>query len=181
MSETYLFETHSKEELVRWAASLRYFYFLRAWGGHANDGNEFKAGIVFNGREDLVSKLQQLGLTVGTISPDDPQPVTGHAYSYAEYSAFKRAIKAFPDLEHPGRTTVQGMRVFIWVEEGMIAFTRAGLAGDNQYDVSEGDFQACLQLELLFDQLGWECFKDSRKEDSAQCFSAKKYGVFFRH
>jgi hypothetical protein len=38
--EQWLYERHSKAELAVWVSTLRYFRYVRAVGGHANDGDE---------------------------------------------------------------------------------------------------------------------------------------------
>ena len=39
LSDNCLFERHSKPTIREWLRQLRYFYFKRAWGGHANETN----------------------------------------------------------------------------------------------------------------------------------------------
>ena len=40
LPDIWLFELHSKQTIRAWVRQLRYFYYKRAWGGHANDGEE---------------------------------------------------------------------------------------------------------------------------------------------
>lgn len=44
--DSWLFQDHSKETVKNWAGQLKYFYFIRAWGGHANDGDSFTAAFI---------------------------------------------------------------------------------------------------------------------------------------
>ena len=60
LSDSWLFERHSKEEIRRWVDNLRYSYFKRAWGGHANDGDEFTLTLTYKDRDDLVNILKSL-------------------------------------------------------------------------------------------------------------------------
>jgi len=59
LSDNWLFERHSKQTIREWLGQLRYYYFKRAWGGHANDGDEFQAAFAFTDRQDLQYKIGQ--------------------------------------------------------------------------------------------------------------------------
>jgi hypothetical protein len=62
-----LFQRHSKEQIINWVNTLRHSYFIRAWGGHANDEDSFRLALTFTSQEDLqhiintLSIPQQLG------------------------------------------------------------------------------------------------------------------------
>jgi len=60
---TYLFEHHPEDEIRRWALSFTYFRFCRAYGGHANDGDQFLAALRYTDEADFLSILTSLGLT----------------------------------------------------------------------------------------------------------------------
>jgi hypothetical protein len=44
--EEYLYRQHSREEIRRWALSLKFFRFCRAYGGHNNDGDRLSVSLV---------------------------------------------------------------------------------------------------------------------------------------
>ena len=175
LSDKWLFARHSKRELRSWLGQLRYFYFKRAWGGHANDGDEFQVAFSFIHRQDLLDKIGQLGLTLNTIPEDFPRPVIGQSYPSEEFEKFKNEIKPFRDLEQPGLSKIFGHKVFIWVQENSILITVAGTRDDNRYQVTEDDFKACLELERHFDKLGWQNIIDNSLEKSVCCISQTKY------
>ncbi|QJD97315.1 hypothetical protein HH214_16285 [Mucilaginibacter robiniae] len=179
LSKTYLFERHTQQQVTGWAARLHYFYFFRAWGGHANDGDEFTAGISYTDKEVLKYKLIQLGFTLRSITADDPQPEWGKSYPGTEFAKFKIPISHFPELEQPGHVVIDEVPVFVWVTPQIIQFSVSGLADGNRYEVSQADFDACLKLEKLFDQLVWQSFKDERITQSAQCISTTRYPELF--
>lgn len=54
LSDKWLFEQHAKSTIRAWIRQLRYFYFKRAWGGHANDGDEFQVAFTYTDRQDLI-------------------------------------------------------------------------------------------------------------------------------
>jgi len=175
----YIFELHSKETIAKWARQLHYFYFVRAWGGHANDGDTFQAGIVYKDRTDLKDKLAKLDIVPGVIGPDDPQPVIGQSYPGTEFVKFKSSVYTFPDMEQPGHVTIAGQPVFVTVRSTSIAFSVSGIADGNLYEVTEADFNACLKIEEVFKQLNWQPFKDSSLEQSSSCISALSYPEFY--
>jgi hypothetical protein len=175
LSDNWLFERHSKQTIREWLSKLRYFYFKRAWGGHANDGDEFQIGFSFTDRQDLIYKIGQLGLTLNTIPNDFPRPVIGQPYTAEEYREFKSEIKPFSDLEQPGHSIIFGHKAFIWVHDNSIRITISGTRDNNLYEVTEDDLKVCIELEKQFDYLGWLNIIDRSLEKSVCCISQTKY------
>ena len=175
LSDNWLFERHSKQTIREWLRQLRYFYFKRAWGGHANDGDEFQAAFLFTDRQDLLYKIGQLGLTLNIIPNDLTRPVTGQPYSADEFNKFKNEIKLFTDLEQPGHSIIFGHKAFIWVYDNSIQITISGTRDDNRYEVTEDDLKVCIELEKQFDNLGWQKIIDKLLEKSVCCISQTKY------
>ena len=179
LQDGWLFQRHSKQALSEWVTQLRYFYFVRAWGGHANDGDSFKAAFNYEGRQDLIAKLDQLGATLDIIPDNFPRPVIGQPYPYEEFQKFKSEIRGNEDLEQPGHKAIFGYMVFIWVGENVIEISVSGTKDGNRYEVSSADFDACLNLEEHFDSLGWIRFLDKTMEQHVCCVSASKYPELF--
>ncbi|WP_435354953.1 hypothetical protein [Emticicia sp. SJ17W-69] len=175
LSESYLFQQHSKQTVKLWIKQLKYFHFKRAWGGHANDGDEFQVAFSFTDREDLINKIEQIGFSLNIIPPDFPRAIIGHSYTGTEFTKFKSEIKEFPDLEQPGHKNIFGCNTFIWVYESFIKIKVAGTKDGNLYEVSEEDFGICKILESYFDKLNWSNFLDKSLEDNACCISQKRY------
>jgi hypothetical protein len=175
LSDNWLFERHSKQTIREWLRQLRYFYFKRAWGGHANDEDEFQVAFSFTDRQDLINKIGQLGLTLNIIPDDFPRPVIGQPYSAEEYDEFKNEIKQFKDLEQPRHSIIYGHKVFIWVHDNLIHITISGTRDDNYYEVTQDDLKVCIELEKHFDNLGWQNIIDKSLEKSVCCISQTKY------
>ena len=104
LSPEWVFQQHARPVVKRWLSQLQYFYFMRAWGGHANDGDSFKTAFLFSGRNGLAAIMEQLGIKLNTIPANYPEPVLGKSYSPDEFSIFKHRIATFNDLEQPGYT-----------------------------------------------------------------------------
>ena len=179
LSDNWLFERHSKQTIREWLRQLRYFYFKRAWGGHAGDGDEFQVAFSFTDRQDLINKVAQLGLTLNTIPDDFPRPVKGQSYPADEYNKFKNEIRQFTDLEQPGHTIIFGHKVFIWVHDNSIQINISGTRDDNCYEVTEDDFKVCIDIEKQFDNLDWQKYLDQSLEKSVCCISQTKYPELF--
>ena len=175
LSDNWLFEQHAQRTIRAWLRQLRYFYFKRAWGGHANDGDEFQVAFSFTDRQDLINKVGQLGLTLNTIPEDFPKPAIGQPYPAGEYNKFKHEIKQFTDLEQPGHSIIFGHKAFIWVQDHSIHITISGTRDDNRYEVTEDDLNVCIELEKHFDNLGWAKTIDKSLEKSVCCLSQAKY------
>ncbi|WP_345953961.1 hypothetical protein [Mucilaginibacter sp. PAMB04168] len=177
--DSYMFRQHSKETVAGWARQLQYFYFVRARGGHANDDDSFQASIFYTDRVNLEDKLLKLGIVPGVIGPDDPQPVPGQAYTGTEFAKFKIPVYPFPDMEQPGFVNVAGQKVYLTINSTALNFSVSGTADNNFYEVSEADFEACLKIEEIFEQLMWLPFKDTTIEQSSSCVSPITYPEFF--
>lgn len=166
LSDDWLFQRHSKETIKKWLRQLRYFYLKRAWGGHANDGDEFQVAFLFTDREDLQEKMKQLGVTLHTI---------GDADTAGDSIPLKHEIKQYTDLEQPGHCTIFGQNVFLWVYNNSIHITISGSRDGNRYEVTEDDLKVCIALEKHFDTLGWEKIIDTSLEKNICCISQKNY------
>lgn len=175
LSDIWLFELHSKLKIKEWLKEFRYFYYKRAWGGHAGDGDEFQVAFLFTGLQDLKDKMGQLGFTLNTIPSDFPRPVMGQAYTAEEYNKFKNKIPAFDGFEQPGHILIFGHKAFIWVQSGSIHITVSGTRDGNRYEVSGDDFKVCVELEKHFDSLGFQKIVDRSLEESVCCISQTRY------
>lgn len=175
LQDNWLFERHAKQTIRIWLKQLRYFYFKRAWGGHANDGDEFQVAFSFTDRQDLINRMGQLGLILNTIPDEFPKPVVGQSYPADEFGKFKNEINQFPDLEQPGHSTIFGHNVFIWVNKHSMQLSISGTKDGDCYEVTEDDFNVCLELEKHFEHLGWQKILDKSLEKSVCCISQTRY------
>lgn len=175
LSDNWLFERHSKQAIREWLKQLRYFYFKRAWGGHANDGDEFQVAFLFTDRHDLLNKIRQLGLTLNPIPNDFSRTVIEQPYIADEHKKFKNQIQKFTDIEQPGHSIIFGHKAFVWVNDNSIQITISGTRDDNHYEVTEDDLKVCIELEKQFDKLGWIKIIDKSLEKSVCCISKTKY------
>lgn len=157
--EQWIFETHTQDTVWRWVKGLHYFSFKRAYGGHANDGDKMMARIRYKDREDMLNKLEALGIYIETLPIDEPFPEIGRTYSWEEFMKYKVRIWAYPELEAPCFQLLCGKEVFIWVDKTTIEFSIAGTQDGNIYNVSEDDILLCKEIESLFDSLGWQDLK----------------------
>ena len=179
LSEAWLFEGHSKSEIMNWIKQLEYFYFQRDWGGFANDGDMFVSAITFSDKIDLINKMEQLGLKLNSFPIDIDKPKAGQSYTTEEYKKFKNPINVFPDLEQPGNSIIFGQKVHIWVYEKSFHITVSGTKDQNLYEVSEDDFKVCLEIEKQFEKLNWKTNLDKSLENNVCCISRAKYPELF--
>ena len=108
----YLFRRHSPAELSAWGRRLRYFRFCKAYGGHANDGDQLLAALSYAEHADLRSLLTQLGLPVAPVESPD----------------------VFPSA---GQVTLAGERVFVWVRKLPVQQLEIAVVDlDNLYEVT---------------------------------------------
>ena len=173
--DKWLFQRHSKEELKKWVKQLRYFYFLRAWGGHNMDNDRFVASFHYNSKEDLFDKLHSLNVVVNVLPPDTPRPIVGVSYPAEDFWKFKISVRRFPDLEQPGSTTVNSFPCHIYIDDDSFQISISGTKDGNIYEVTAEDFEVCKHLESLFDILGFGKERHFEIENDAACVSRNKY------
>lgn len=168
LSNAWLFQQHTQQTVKKWVQQLRFFYFKRAWGGQANDGDEFQVAFLFTDKQDLIHKVEQLGLTLPTMPNDSQNPLTTTIYSPSK-------IPQFPDLAQLGHCIVFGHKAFVWVNNYSIHIGISGTKDNNYYEVTEDDFNACLELEKHFEHLDWQKNLDKSLEENVCCLSRIKY------
>ncbi|WP_035564848.1 hypothetical protein [Hymenobacter sp. IS2118] len=121
----YLFRRHSPAELRAWGRRLRYFRFCKAYGGHANDGDQLLAALRYADPADLHQLLTQLGLPVVPIE----NPVV------------------FPAA---GQVTLAGERVFVWVRKLPVPQLEISVVDlENLYEVTPRAVAAAEAIEKL--------------------------------
>lgn len=175
-SESYLFERHSKETLRYWLNNLKYFYFNRAWGGHANDGDCFVAFFQINDEQELLTIASNIGLDLEILPDNNPKPIKGKSYTSKEYNKFKIEITNFPKYKQPGRNLIQGIESFLWVDDNnLLKISISGSSDKNYYVVSEQDFRDSQKLEVWFYKRGMNPFRDKLIEERATIISRSKY------
>lgn len=62
LSERWIFQSIQPNILINWIANLKYFHFIRAIGGHANDGDAFVCELKFNSEDEVFSILKKIGV-----------------------------------------------------------------------------------------------------------------------
>lgn len=149
--EQYLYEQHSAEQLARWAVSLRYFRFCRAFGGHAGDGDQLRVALAVDSRDDLETILAALGIPLTILPADEPRPVAGQSYTGAEYARFRDAIGRFPDVAQPSHVRLAGEKAFAWV--GSDRLTVSISDEDDIWSVTDAAVEVARRVEPMIDPI----------------------------
>jgi len=142
----WFFRTHGFEELARWTASMRYFRFVRALGGHANDGDTLEVALRFDSERDLVALATDLGIVLRE-APPAPVAKRGRAHRAEELDESPCRIDGHPRYLQPCLVELDGVRCFAWVYRGRLVLRLSGAAGD-PYEVTEDDVREALLLEV---------------------------------
>ncbi|MDO3639538.1 hypothetical protein [Mycolicibacterium arseniciresistens] len=138
----YLYETHPPEQLRRWAPSLRYFRFCRAFGGHAGDGDSLRAAVRATTEAEVRTVLAGLGLDATPVADDAPRPVPGVGYRGDAYARLPRRIDHLPHLAQPGHVDIGGVRAFVWVRA-----TRVEVSLHDRGEVTREVVDSALRIE----------------------------------
>ena len=151
-AEAWLYKSHCREELRRWANGLRFFRFCRAYGGHANDGDSFLAALRFDSEDELLELYRHLGIVLSPLPADEPRPEPGRRYGGADFARFRSAIAAFPRWLQPGPCEVRGVPVLVWAGDAALRLRLYGAEG-NEYDVGETDFDGARKIEVVLEPI----------------------------
>ena len=151
---------------------------IRAWGGHANDGDYFVLKLHFENRDEFLSILGQLGIKLRLIPQGHPKPVAGRSYTLDEWFHLRSSMKDFPEYEQPGHIKIGEIDCFCWVESGAVDFTFSGQEGE-RYEVSETDFVNCRKFEQVIRSKELADRVSRSVESSVCCISRKRYPHLF--
>ena len=160
-------------QLQRWVKQLRYFRFVHALGGRAEDADELK--VVFQYRS--VEELKQICLSLGiewiehTRKPSSPAPGVG--YPGDEYARlFPPLIAGTTWIEQLGGCQIAEQSVFVWCKDGQMCLSIGGRDG-----VSDADVVSATLVERVLDTITL-----SRVEppiDDPRCICPKYHPEYF--
>jgi hypothetical protein len=179
LSDDWLFQRHSPELIKRWGNGLKYSYFKRAWGGHANDGDEFNLTLNYKDRYDLLDILKRIDIQLNYLPKNPPTSTPGQSYTHYELTVFYNPIEDVPEYEQPKHIDFNGIKCFCWIENGEIRFSVSGGQDGDPYEVSETDFETCKKLEQLITDSGLTDKVSRALEDEVTCISKTRYKNLF--
>jgi hypothetical protein len=167
----WLFQEHPEQRLRQWARRLKLFRFVRASGGHANDGDELVVSYRYGSVDELQSRLALFGVLLKIHDVAPPQPEVGKSYSGAEFASFPSLI--FGTLvEQPKWQLINGERVYIWCHGGVAKFSIS-----DHYEVNEGNVMAAERVEQALPALALELIDPPA--DRPHCICPKFYPQYF--
>jgi len=146
----YLFESHSEVTLRQWAKRLQKFRFVRAYGGHANDGDSLVVVYGYNGLWDLQRFFDLLGVQLVVHRQKPAQREPGISYTWEAYDSFPSLIPGTCWVEQPGHCLIGGRGVFAWCEVDKINLSLSSGYCVNESDVTDAEVvEQVLQLVHL--------------------------------
>jgi hypothetical protein len=141
-SDEWLCRQHSRDTIKRWINSLTSFYFFRAFGGHANDPDEFKTLLKFDNKKDLEKILASLGISgLSETAYYDHRVINNHDWFVSADFERKR-----------------------------ITFSKS-----TQYNVTDSDFEATMELDKTFQLLDFRHKVDRDIIYDSGCVSRERY------
>jgi hypothetical protein len=179
LPEKYLFETHKRSVITKWAKSLEFGYFKRGLGGRNDDGDEFCIKLSFNNWKELCEIITAFDITLNKIPMDFPKAIAGKKYSPTEFAKFKTKIKDFPNYEQPLHIKVKTYPCFCWIQNGEIGLNFSGASDANRYQVSEIDFENCKAIEKIIKANGIDGYVKIDNENGINQISRKLYPELF--
>lgn len=179
ISDDRLFQHNTREEIMYWCQNLHYFHYMRARGGHNCEGDSFSVYLKYNDREDLISRLSQIGIQINRLGEEDIAFDPFESYSIDDLDKLKITIAHFNDLIQPQYVEIFGYKAHVWVIADKFEISISGSKDGQIYKVSEEDFKVCQALEKEFDNLGWNTILDYDIKSQIHCISEEKYPELF--
>ena len=161
----YLFERHSFDEIHSWNRRLQCFRYFRALGGHANDEDSLDVAIRYQGVDDLLQVLGQLGISPVIHSRAPARPEYGVSYTADEFSKFPSIIGGTQWIQQPGHTHLFGEPVFIWCEKDRIMISPE----KSTLDIVESNVAAAEAIEPHLAKLRDRIIDPPRQSDHYLC------------
>ncbi|NLZ73524.1 MAG: hypothetical protein GX905_06870 [Bacteroidales bacterium] len=175
LGEGQLYENHNRSTLRRWCESLNFFHYMRARRGHNCEGDTFAAHFTHDDREDLIDKLNQLGIELKKVSTEDLVFDPFKSYSFDDLDRIKYTIPGFDDLIQPNQEVIFGYSVHMCVQQNHFEIIVVGTKTGSAYEVTEEDFNSCLAIEKEFKRLNWQRFLDAEIKKQPHCISEYLY------
>ena len=141
----YYYERHSAEELSDWSNRLSMFRYVRAIGGHANDGDSLEIKFEYNSIEELTNFFEFIGVSLMHHEQEPPQPERGRSYPSAEFNKFPNLIQGTQWINQPSHSEIEGIPVHIWCTHDEIRIS----ASPRSYDVNNSHVENAEHLEKL--------------------------------
>jgi len=141
----YFYERHSAEELGDWSNRLSMFRYVRAIGGHANDGDSLDVRFEYNSIEELTNFFEFIGVPLIHHEQEPPQPERGRSYPSAEFNKFPNLIQGSAWINQPSHSEIEGIPVHIWCTNDEIRIS----ASPRSYDVDNSHVESAKHLEKL--------------------------------
>lgn len=179
ISEDRLFQNNSKEEVIRWSKNLHYFHYMRDRGGHNCEGDSFCVYFRYEGHDDLTKKLAQIGVSLNKLEEGFIAYDPFESYTFDDLEKLKNTIPGSKELEQPQYVEIAGHKVHIWVMANRFEISVSGSKDGKMYQVSEEDFNICLDLEKLFDKLDWQNILEEDIKSQPHCVSEERYPELF--
>jgi hypothetical protein len=172
IDEAWLFKINSKEEISKWVTNLKYSYLWKR-PSFRDEGDYILLTLNFISKTDLFDSLKVLDIKLRKIPRKWFTSILNKIYSLFGVVRWKSEIKDFPEFEQPLNCKIHNIPVFVWIENKNISFSFSG--SKNDYEVSEEDYENCLQLETLIDRYNLTQKVNRDIESNIGCITKSKY------
>jgi hypothetical protein len=152
VSDAYLFEAHSPEQLAAWGRRLRRFRFCRAFGGHAGDGDTLRLDL------RTADDARAIVAALGAMPIDHPL-----------------GLPRGDELQ-PGWSRIGDTPLFLWIHADRLQVTVQDM--EDIWSVSEAAVEAAAQIEPLF--APWDDRRIDPPVDSWHCIAPATHPELFR-
>ena len=128
-SPEHLFRLNSKEDVFKWITKLKYFIFERAFGGHANDGDELTTAITYSTIKELTELSRKLGISLDSLDKQHEELISSNQLTSSLFL---------------GHQIINNSRWGIHLSNKAIILSALN---SSPYCISNTDFEACKGFE----------------------------------
>ena len=172
----YLFQEHPEPFLKHWAKRLKYFRFVREYGGHGSPPDKILLSLKYDGQNDLLILLQSLEIKYQQFAEKPAQPVQNQKYSGQELAKFPSLVPDTEWVEQPKHQAINNISFFVWCYKERVEFTISGTL-ENRWHITEMEFENAERLEPLFENHVQRIIDPP--EDTKYCICPKYYPQYW--
>jgi hypothetical protein len=115
LSTEIIFDLYNKSELITKLRELKYFCFLRGrLSSYCTDSDQIITHISYQDREDLIHKLETLGVTIKILKPNDE---ISYGKTWPECINYPTPSRFFPDIAEPYKQLIFDEEVIIYIAD----------------------------------------------------------------
>ena len=140
-----IFESYDKEKLLLQIQKLKYFCFLRGrLNSYVTDGDEIIIHIEYCSKEELITKLEFLGVKIKILKPNDE---ISYGKSWPECLNYPTPSRPYPEIAEPAIQTIFGEKVSIYISDNYFSMSVINSDQEKWFLVNNKQILSAIKIE----------------------------------